>query len=136
MKGSGRTLLWQALGGWGATLPEVPRHLMSGLYMAQVGQPEHRSPCLGRQVWRQWGCAVIVGVRKDRIDESNGRSEGVVTVGGDGDGVVVVVVVVECNPEMSSIENATTDSSAAAIAGSLTLLGIVIISRFARPCVT
>lgn len=52
-----------------------------------------------------------------------------VTVGGDGDGVVVVG---ECSPEMSSIENAAAaTSAAAAIAGSFTLLGIVIIPRFA-----
>ena len=73
-------------------------------------------------MWRRWGCAVIVGLRKDRIDESKGRSEGVVTIGGGGGGVVAVVVV--CRPEISSIENAAATVSVVAVptGGSVTLV--------------
>lgn len=65
-------------------LPEVPRHLMSGLYMAQVGEPKHRSPCLGRQVWRRRGPAVIVGPKKQRT--GNGNVGSVVVTDGRGVG--------------------------------------------------
>lgn len=150
MKGSGRTLLWQALGGWGAALPEVPRHLMSGLYMAQVDQPKHRSPCLGRQVWRRRGFAVIVGPEKQRTEDGNVGSDVVVTVGagggggdgagGGGSGGMMVIV---WGPDISAIENAATAFDAATACAAfwcfkekLLLLLLLMLSLLLFPCCT